>query len=109
MLPFKSLAFPWNAYFGLTANIFLALVQGWTTLSPFDAGTFIDAYILLPIFGIMFLGYKFWFKTRFWTSLEVDLDSGMRKDMDAKDEYMQEPHAESHGTQSFLKNVWRKC
>jgi amino acid transporter len=108
MLPFKSLAFPWIAYFGLAANIFLALVQGWTTLSPFDAGTFVDAYILLPIFGIIFVGYKFWFKTRFWRSHEIDLDSGMRKDMDTKDEYLQESHDESQGKQGFLKRVWQK-
>ena len=83
-LPFKSLWYPWNAYFGLFANIFLALVQGWTTLSPFDAGTFVDAYILLPLFWIIFFGYKFWFKTKFWSVYEVDLDSGRRRDLDAK-------------------------
>jgi hypothetical protein len=27
------------------ANLFLALVQGWTTLSPFNAGNFVDAYL----------------------------------------------------------------
>lgn len=84
-LPFKSALYPWNSYFGLFANLFLAIVQGWTTLSPFDAGTFVDAYILLPLFAIIYLGYKFWFKTRFWRSHEIDLDAGMRKDLDTKD------------------------
>ncbi|KAF2031603.1 hypothetical protein EK21DRAFT_99554 [Setomelanomma holmii] len=87
-LPFKSFAYPWNLYFGLIANIFLALVQGWTTLSPFDAGTFVDAYILLPLFGIIYAGYKFWFKTRFWRGHEIDLDAGMRKDLDLKEEVL---------------------
>jgi amino acid transporter len=85
-LPFKSLWYPWNAYFGLFANIFLALVQGWTTLSPFDAGTFVDAYILLPLFWIIYFGYKFWFKTKFWSVYEIDLDSGRRRDLDAKND-----------------------
>ena len=54
-LPFRSVFYPWNAYFGLAANVFLALVQGWQTLSPFDAGNFVDAYILLHLFaGICF-------------------------------------------------------
>lgn len=44
-LPSKSFAYPGNAYFGSGANVFLALVQGWTTLSPFNAENFIDAYI----------------------------------------------------------------
>ena len=109
MLPFKSLAYPWNAYFGLCANIFLALVQGWTTLSPFDAGLFVDAYIMLPVFFIVYVGYKFWFKTRFWRSEEINLDAGMRKDLDLKDEYLNgDPDTEPNGRQGFVQNLWRK-
>ncbi|KAM3423550.1 hypothetical protein BST61_g978 [Cercospora zeina] len=84
-LPYKSLWYPWNAYFGLSANIFLALVQGWTTLSPFDAGTFVDAYILLPLFPIIWLVFKWINKTRFWRSWEIDLDQGRRVDLDTKE------------------------
>ncbi|KAK0620071.1 putative amino acid transporter [Immersiella caudata] len=81
-LPFKSLLYPWNAYFGLGANIFLALIQGWSTFSPFDAGLFVDAYILLPLFPVIYLVYKFWNKTKFWSVHEIDLQSGRRKDLD---------------------------
>jgi amino acid transporter len=101
-LPFISWGSPWNAYFGLFANIFLALVQGWTTLSPFNAGNFVDAYILLPLFGIIFVVYKLIFKTRFWRSDEVDLDAGRRKDLDAKDEL-------EYGTEEeAVKRPWYK-
>jgi amino acid transporter len=106
-LPFKSFAYPWNSYFGLIANLFLALVQGWTTLSPFDAGTFVDAYILLPLFGIIYAGYKFWFKTHFWRGHEIDLDSGMRKDLDTKEEVIHgEQSAGAVGKQGLLKRAW---
>jgi amino acid transporter len=81
-LPFKSFGYPWNAYFGLGANIFLALVQGWTTLAPFNAGNFIDAYILLPLFPIIYFVYKFSQKTRLWRLHEIDLDSGRRADVE---------------------------
>jgi len=81
-LPFKSLWYPWNAYFGLGANIFLAFVQGWTTLAPFNAGTFVDAYILLPLFAIIYVGFKLWNKTRFWRLDEIDLQSGRRRDLE---------------------------
>jgi len=81
-LPFKSLLYPWNAYFGIAANIFLAFVQGWTTLSPFDAGRFVDAYILLPLFPIIYFAYKWIKKTRFHRVHEIDLDSGRREDLD---------------------------
>lgn len=81
-LPFQSFAYPWNAYFGLAANVFLAFVQGWTTLSPFSAGNFVDAYILLPLFPLIYVGYKVVFKTRYWRLHEIDLHSGRRRDLD---------------------------
>ncbi|KAL2758974.1 hypothetical protein ACRALDRAFT_2098344 [Sodiomyces alcalophilus JCM 7366] len=81
-LPFKSMFYPWNAYFGLAANILLVFVQGWTNLAPFDAAGFVDAYILLPLFVVIYLGYKWWNKTKFWRPHEVDLLSGRRRDVD---------------------------
>lgn len=85
-LPYKAMWYPWNAYFGLFANCFLALVQGWVTLSPFDAGNFVDAYILLPLFAIIYLGCKLLWRGRDNTkrSWEMDLDSGRRTDLDSK-------------------------
>jgi len=82
-LPFKSFGYPYNAYFGLIANLFLALVQGWTTLSPFNAGNFVDAYILLPLFPVIYGVFKFWNKTRFRRLGEIDLDEGRRLDVDS--------------------------
>ncbi|EGX96081.1 general amino acid permease AGP3 [Cordyceps militaris CM01] len=85
-LPFKSMSYPFVAYFGVAANIFLALVQGWTTFSPFSAGDFVDAYILLPLFGIIYAIAKLvWRNDNFKRSWEIDLDSGRRVDMDTKD------------------------
>ncbi|KAK4141777.1 amino acid permease/ SLC12A domain-containing protein [Dichotomopilus funicola] len=81
-LPFVSLWYPYNAYFGLAANIFLALIQGWSTFAPFDAGTFVDAYILLPLFFVIWGVYKLIFKTRYWRADEIDLQSGRRRDLD---------------------------
>lgn len=86
-LPFKSKFYPINPWFGLFFNFFLALIQGWTTLSPFDAGDFVDAYILLPFFAVLYLGYKFWFKTKFVRIDEIDVNEGRRFDLDySKDE-----------------------
>lgn len=83
-LPFKSFAYPWNAYFGLSANLFLALVQGWTNLAPFNAGNFVDAYILLPLFPVIYFVFKFIKKTQFMRSHQIDLDSGRRLDLDGR-------------------------
>ncbi|KAK0347955.1 General amino acid permease [Friedmanniomyces endolithicus] len=84
VLPFKSLWYPWNAYFGLGANVFLAFVQGWTTLSPFTAGTFVDSYILLPLFPIIYFVFKLVRGTRLKRLSEIDLVSGRRTDLDGK-------------------------
>lgn len=81
-LPFKDRFYPFTAYFGLVSNIVLAFVQGWTTLSPFDAGNFVDAYILLPLFPVIYIVYKWWNKTRYWRLNEIDLDHGRRRDLD---------------------------
>jgi amino acid transporter len=60
------------------------------------------------LFGIIYVGYKFWFKTRFWRSSEVDLDVGMRKDLDAKEVvYLEgELPAEATPKKSFARRLW---
>ncbi|KAJ4319872.1 General amino acid permease [Fusarium piperis] len=85
-LPYKAMGFPYLAWLGLGACVFLALVQGWTTLSPFDAGNFVDAYILIPLFGIIYGVCKLLWRSsdpikRSWS---IDLDSGRRMDLDHK-------------------------
>ncbi|KAF3070180.1 General amino acid permease AGP3 [Trichoderma lentiforme] len=83
-LPFKSMFYPYSPYFGVFFNVFLALVQGWTTLSPFTAGKFVDAYILLPLFGVIYVVCKLYWRGEdpFKRSWDIDLDSGRRNDLD---------------------------
>jgi len=101
-LPFKSMGYPWVAYFGVGANIFLALVQGWGTLSPFVAGDFVDAYILLPLFVIIYVVYKLVFKTRYWRLEEIDLLSGRRRDLEEAKEVQQGDYDKL----PFWKKIW---
>ncbi|RFU27162.1 hypothetical protein B7463_g9187, partial [Scytalidium lignicola] len=112
-LPFKSLWHPWNAYFGVFANVFLAFVQGWQTLSPFNAGNFVDAYILLPLFPIIYFGFKFWKRTRYWSLGEIDLDSGRREDLDKAVQEINEgvfSEADEHvsANTQIVKPAWKK-
>lgn len=71
-LPFKSPLYPYANYAGVGLGIFLCLVQGWSVFKPFDAGNFVDLYIMIPIFFIMYFGAKWWNKTK-WVSYE-DMD-----------------------------------
>ncbi|KAL2128164.1 hypothetical protein VTI74DRAFT_9555 [Chaetomium olivicolor] len=100
-LPFVSLFYPYNAYFGLFANVFLALVQGWSTFAPFDVGLFVDAYILLPLFGVIYVLYKIVFKTKLWRAHEIDLQSGRRRDLD-------EGKRLAYGQENAAKPWWKK-
>ena len=105
-LPFKSALYPWNAYFGLAANMFLALIQGWQMLSPFNAGKFVDAYILLPIFAVIYFVYKVGFKTKHRQLLMIDLDTHRRKDVDTHD-HKKEYNGEDP-TYTAKNSLWRR-
>jgi len=109
-IPFKSIFYPYIAYFGLAANIFLALVQGWTTLSPFDAGAFVDAYILLPLFAVIYLLCKLYWRggDKIKRSSDIDLDSGRRTDLDGKGIVLDdEEHVAAEGQKvSVWKRLW---
>lgn len=104
-LPFKSLWYPYNAYFGLGANVFLALVQGWSTLAPFDAGNFVDAYILLPLFPVIFIVYKLVFKTTYHRLEDIDLLSGRRRDLE-EDKEVREGEIDQ-ASWPWWKRLWR--
>lgn len=88
-LPFKAWLYPWGTYFSVALNIFLVFFQGYTAfLNPFSADDFVINYILLPVFALFVLGYKFWHKTR-WVKLEeMDIWTGRREspDVDVTDE-----------------------
>ncbi|CAI6482743.1 AIS_HP2_G0015610.mRNA.1.CDS.1 [Saccharomyces cerevisiae] len=84
-LPYKALLYPWTPIFSLFANVFLALIQGWTSFVPFDAGNFVDAYILLPVAIVLYVAICV-FKNHHFRIVDlksVDLDEGRRKDIDA--------------------------
>ncbi|QPG75180.1 hypothetical protein FOA43_002529 [Brettanomyces nanus] len=84
ILPFKAIFFPWANYIGITIGIVLILVQSWSCFKPFDYKTFIDGYIMLPLFPLIWFCYdKFLFKkTGLIRYEDMDLTSGRRPDLD---------------------------
>lgn len=83
-LPYRGMWYPWLPCLGVILNIFLALIQGWSYFKPFDAANFVDAYVLLPFFGILYFGFKFFQKTKWVDLATADLDSGRREDERSK-------------------------
>ncbi|KAF2726816.1 amino acid permease [Polyplosphaeria fusca] len=81
-LPFRALGHPWGTYACLAANIFLIFFQGYTCfLNPFSAQDFVINYILLPVFLVFYLGYKFWHKTKIVRLEDADIWTGRRQDL----------------------------
>lgn len=75
-LTHKGLWYPYLPIAGMTLNIFLALIQGWSYFKPFQAKDWVDSYILLPFSVVLFFVLKIVNKTK-WVKLhEADLDTG---------------------------------
>lgn len=63
-LGFLAPLFPWSNIFAIILGIVLILVQGWSSFDPWNKSTFIDAYIMLPVFFLVWGGYDlFYFKS----------------------------------------------
>lgn len=84
ILPYKAWFYPWANYIGIALGILLTLVQSWSCFKPFDYKTFIDGYIMLPLFPIIWFCYdKFYFKNmKLIKPEDADLITGRRPDLD---------------------------
>ncbi|KAF7560110.1 hypothetical protein G7046_g4048 [Stylonectria norvegica] len=76
LLPFKNWTYPVGPWLCVLLNSFLVLVQGWSCFSPkFDGVSFVSFYIELPVMLIMYLGWKFGWKTKLIKLEEMDLET----------------------------------
>ncbi|CDK25001.1 unnamed protein product [Kuraishia capsulata CBS 1993] len=96
--------YPLTSIFAVFLGLLLVLVQGWSTLKPFDAGNFVDVYIMIPVFFIMWAGYSFYYK-KFWIPYhEMDFETG-RKDQELTEDDLK--HANDDPTEkSFFSRIW---
>jgi len=63
--PFRVFGSIWIYRFNLLLNLFLLFIQGFTAFEhPFNWRTFITSYITIPAGIVLFLGYKWYHKTR---------------------------------------------
>ncbi|KAH3662556.1 hypothetical protein OGAPHI_005808 [Ogataea philodendri] len=81
-LPYQCLGYPFTPLFSVVMNIFLALIQGWMYLKPFQHEWFIDAYIMFPLSLIFLVSYKIWKKTKLVPYEEMDFETGRRYDLE---------------------------
>lgn len=77
-VPYRAPGQPFLAYFAVCFCLVIALFNGFDAFFPgkFSAKTFIPPYINIPIFLVLFFGYKIVKKTRFVGLDEMDIWSG---------------------------------
>jgi len=70
---------PYLAWWGTFWNGLLILINGFTVFFPgqFTAATFLTSYLNIPLFAILYIGYKVIKKTKFWRASEMDFWTGI--------------------------------
>ncbi|CAK9438588.1 uncharacterized protein LODBEIA_P28120 [Lodderomyces beijingensis] len=76
-LVYKSPLQPYATYFSLAICILIVFIKNFTVFlgHSFDYVNFITGYIILPVFVIIFVGYKLFYKSKWLKPEEVDLDT----------------------------------
>ncbi|KAH8895605.1 hypothetical protein GQ53DRAFT_744153 [Thozetella sp. PMI_491] len=86
-LPFKSAGYPYVPWVLFGANILLVLLSGYTTLlTPFDLKGFIFSYLVIPIFIVLYFGWKFYHGTKLVDPAEADIASGRREWLETRED-----------------------
>ncbi|KAH6679013.1 amino acid permease/ SLC12A domain-containing protein [Halenospora varia] len=102
-LPYRTPLQPYATWVVLFIISLLTLTNGFQVFWPdkFNAANFLAAYITLPIFLVLYLGHKLYFKTPFMIPVaEIDITTG-KKEMDelAEMEIIREP-------KNWLQKAW---
>ncbi|RSL48783.1 hypothetical protein CEP53_009423 [Fusarium sp. AF-6] len=75
VLSFRAPAWRFCAYLGVGGNLFFAFFQGWTSFAPWDVEAFFMNYVIILVFIILAVGWKFTHKTKFVTLKSIDFSS----------------------------------
>lgn len=84
-LPYRTALQPYATYVVLVVLVVLTFTNGFAVFvnGQWDVGSFLAAYITLPIFLALYVGHKIWFRTPFARRTEdIDIVTGVRE-MDA--------------------------
>ncbi|EFX05535.1 amino acid permease [Grosmannia clavigera kw1407] len=76
-LPYKSPLQPYTAWFALVFVILVILFSGFSVFFPghFTASGFLTAYVNIPIFIVLYLGFKIMLKLKIYSTTEIDIET----------------------------------
>ncbi|KAF9911982.1 hypothetical protein EC991_001429 [Linnemannia zychae] len=75
-LPFISKLYPFGPIYTIVVCLVILFGQGYTAFAPFNVKSFLSAYVTLPFVVLLYVGNKFWAKTKILKLVDVDLDTG---------------------------------
>ncbi|KAI9226851.1 MAG: lysine-specific permease [Piptocephalis tieghemiana] len=106
-LPYRAMLYPFGPIFATLAAILVILGQGYSsfTKTPVDVNQVVSAYIGIPLFLILWFGYKVIRRTKVVPLAQVDLDTG-RLVEDTMSETQEEDEMGSMGGEGEGKNVF---
>lgn len=64
----------------------IILVQGWSSFAPWNAVNFVASYVEIPVFILLYVGWRLIKRIRSPTLLQIDLDSGRYRDTSEDEE-----------------------
>ncbi|KAH6619353.1 amino acid permease/ SLC12A domain-containing protein [Chaetomium sp. MPI-SDFR-AT-0129] len=100
-LPYRTIGQPYLAWGTLVVFSVLTITNGFQVFSPFKYQDFLAAYITIPVFFLLYLGHKLWFRTPICRKIdEIDVITG-KKEMDEFCENDRDPVPKN-----FLQRVW---
>lgn len=78
-LPWYSKLMPFAAYWGLGWTIIIILFAKWSVFlkGRWNTASFITNYLPIPVFFILYFGYKFWYRTKLIRASEMDFVTGI--------------------------------
>jgi len=103
-LPYRAPFQPWGSWFALIATAIITLFKGFDTFIPFKSDTFVTSYIGIPIFLVLWLGYRILYRSKLIPPKEVDLVTGLRQ-IDEEEEKFLEMQAEL-GPRGRWQKMW---
>ncbi|KAK2595203.1 hypothetical protein QQS21_007056 [Conoideocrella luteorostrata] len=100
-LPYRTPLQPYVTYVTLVVISLLTITNGFQTFMPFEAKSFVAAYITLPIFAVLYVGHKIFYRTSLYIPVDkIDAITG-KKEMDEL-EALDEPRI----AKNWLQKVW---